>query len=88
MVGGVPVFGCDFEGEGGREEGVDCGEDGAAVGNCEGPVLCVEVKASVRLLQWADVERKELYRRAEVLLEVHDNQCGLERLRCHCSSRS
>jgi hypothetical protein len=35
----VPVFGCDLEGEGELEEGVDGGDGGAAVGDCEGAVL-------------------------------------------------
>lgn len=42
VVGGVPVAGCEFEGEGQGEEGVDCGGDVSAVGDGEGAVLTVE----------------------------------------------
>ena len=38
----MPVFGRDLQGEGEGEQFVDCGEDGAAVGDGEGAVLtCV-----------------------------------------------
>lgn len=39
VVPRMPVFGADFEREGERQEGVDGGEDGAGVGDCEGAVL-------------------------------------------------
>lgn len=35
----VPIFGCDLEREGELEQGVDGGDGGAAVGDCEGAVL-------------------------------------------------
>jgi len=39
VVSWVPVFGGDLEGEGIGEEGVDGGDDVAALGDCQGAVL-------------------------------------------------
>lgn len=58
----MPVFGCDLEDEGELEEGVDGGDGGAAVGDCEGAVLLEEEGVSGFLLLWGYRKWKGLER--------------------------